>query len=177
MPQPYEAAVPPYFWAADGPTLASFTGPTLASPAPDCVIPANQLVVGSRLRVTAFGRISSTATPTYNFGVYWGGVGGVALVTSGAIATASGITNLSWRVEVFIDVRTIGTSGTFMCTGLYTLGTAALTSLSYPMPGSAPAVATVDTTAAKALVLGVTCSASSASNTLICHNWHVESIA
>lgn len=158
----------------DGAALASSTTLTEISAVADLVLGANELLVGSVLRVTAAGRYSTTGTPTLLLGLYYGGVAGVALAASAAITTPSGVTNLTWRLEALITVRSIGSSGTAMAIG-EVKGISSATGVNL-LPASAPAVATIDTTAAKALVLGAQWGANSASDTITCHQFLVESV-
>lgn len=124
------------------------------------------------MRVYAAGRFSTTGTPTLLVGLYYGAVAGVAICATSAITTASGVTNLTWEFEASFRVRTVGTSGTALGTGkLY--GVPAATSVNMA-PASAPATATIDTTAAKALTIGAQWGTSSASNTITCHHFDVD---
>lgn len=173
--QAWVAPVPPYFWTVDGAAYANATAVTSISPLPDSVLPANFLNVGSRLRVTAAGRFSTTGTPTLILGLYYGLVTGVALGVSAAITTSSGASNLTWRAEWTVDVRTNGASGTAMTTGMV-FGVSGATAVN-TIPASAPAVATIDTTVSKALEIGATWGTASASNTITCHSYLVESLA
>lgn len=162
-----------------GSATASFTSAVDISQAPNYTLPANfsQLAGATLFRFTAGGVLSSTGTPTYNLGFYYGAVAGTALATTGAIATASGVTNVPWRMELITHIRTLGTSGTSMSQGTYHLGTTVAAWATTPMPPTALANVTVDTTAAKALTVGATCSASSASNTITCHYFLIEAVA
>ena len=161
---------------ADGTALASSASIGIISPNsstnPPFTIPANSLFPGAALRVRASGRHSTTGTPTLTFGLYYGGTGGVALAATAAITCGSGVTNLTWSAMFEVVVRSIGTSGTVMAIGNVTgVGS----SIAFA-PASAPAVATIDTTAAKTLDLCATWSASSASNTITCHSFLVEAL-
>ncbi len=175
--QSWVALVPPGFWTVDGTALNTSTTLTKISPAPDCVVPVNGMNVGSRLRVTAAGRFSTFTSGTLNLGLYWGDVAGPALGTTGALVMPVSQTNLTWRLEAIIDFRTNGTAGTAMTTGQAILGLTTLTASSFLIPGSAPATVSIDTTVAKILALGATWSVSSASNSIQCHEWMVESLA
>ena len=160
---------------ADGTALASSTSLGDVSPAPNIVLPANQLEVGSLLRFEAFGRYSTTGTPTLLLGVYYGGVAGVAIAATAAITTPSGVTNNSWYLRGQARVRSVGSSGTIL--GAITVdGVSGATAVNIG-PATAPATATVDTTAAKALTVGAQWGTNSASNTLTCHHFSVELIS
>lgn len=177
--------MPGQFWSAllnspqptaAGTALANSTTLTDISQAPQFTLPANYLQAGSALRFTAFGVLSTTATPTILLGVYYGGVAGTALAVTPATTTGSGVTNVPWRLELTTTVRTTGSSGTAMSQGFWDLGTAVTAVTHLPLPGTALATVTIDTTAAKTLTVGAQWSAASASNTITLHGFYVESI-
>lgn len=161
---------------AAGTALASSTTLTDVSVAPQFVLPANFLQAGSALRFTAFGTFSNTATPTLLLGVYYGGVAGVALAATGATTTTTGATNWPWRVELTTTIRTVGSSGTAISQGFVDLATSLTAVTRIPIPATALATVTVDTTAAKALTIGAQWGTSSASNTLTLHGFQIESL-
>src|SRR5262245_55298742 len=161
---------------AAGSALASSTTLTDISVSPAYTLPAKFLQAGSVLRFTAFGVFSTTGTPTLLLGVYYGGVAGTALATTGAITTGSGVTNVPWRLELTSTVRTTGSSGTAMSQGFCLFGTSVSASSFLPVPNTALATVTVDTTAAKVLSIGAQWSAASASNTVTLHNFFIESL-
>lgn len=180
--------MPAQFWESminspaatvDGSALASSTTLTTISPSsttsPDFVVPANWLYAGQVLRVRGTGRYSTTGTPTLLIGAYWGGSAGVSLANTGAVTTASGVSNVTFLYMLDIFIRSIGTSGTAMCVGSCQ-GLASAVISTTLVPTSAPAVATIDTTAAKALVLAAQWGTNSASNTITCHTWSIEAI-
>lgn len=149
---------------------------TDVSPAPQYVLPANFLQAGSALRFTAYGVLSTTATPTILLGIYYGGVAGVALAASTAITTGTGLANAPWRLQLTTTVRTTGTAGTAMSQGELNLGTSVSAWGTVPIPQIALATVSIDTTAAKALTVGAQWGTSSASNTLTVHGFQVESM-
>lgn len=162
---------------AAGTALASSTSLTDISAAPNYVLPANFLVAGSVLRFTAFGVFSTTGTPTLLLGVYYGAVAGAnPIAVSSAVTTGSGVTNVPWRIEVTTVVRTAGTAGTAMSQGFLDMGTSVSAVNHLPLPQTALAATTHDTTAAKALTVGAQWSANSASNTITCHGFIIESL-
>jgi hypothetical protein len=165
---------------ADGTALASsvtLTDISQASPG-SVTTPANFLYPGSAFRVTAFGVFSNTATPTLLLGVYYGGVAGVALATTGAITTTTTVTNVPWHLELYCTVRTAGASGTVKVHGWCDLGTSVSAVSHLPMPNTAnTGTATIDTTAAKLITIGAQWGTSSASNTITCHHSYVQSLA
>jgi hypothetical protein len=160
-----------------GTALANSTTLTAISPVPDYTIPAGLLTVGSSFRITAHGVFSTTTTPTLLFGVYYGGVGGTAIVVSSAITTASSVTNMPWHLEHVFTVRATGTSGSVFGHGWLDIGTTVAAVTHLPLPQTANAAVTVDTTTAKSLVIGAQWSAASASNTITCHHLLVENMS
>lgn len=133
--------------------------------------------VGRGIRIVARGLASSTATPSFTFTVRGGSAGSTSaaiLLGSGAIATASGISNIPWTFEGDIILETIGAPGansTIRGVGTFTADgfTATTTTRSLPLWGgaSSPGTATTfDTTIANYINFNVTCTASSASNSI-----------
>lgn len=160
-----------------GTALASSVALTDVSGTPNLVLPANFLQVGSAIKLTAFGVFSTTGTPTLLLGFYYGGVAGVALAATAAATTGSGVTNVPWRLEYHGIVRTSGSSGTIMGQGFCLLGTAVTAVGITPIPVTALATVSIDTTTAKAITAGAQWGTSSPSNTLTCHGMFVESLA
>lgn len=159
-----------------GAALASSTTLTDVSAAPQFVLPANYLQEGSTLTLRAWGVFSTTSTPTLLLGFYYGGVAGVALGTTGAITTGSGVTNVPWRIELDVDVWTDGATGTCKTQGWAGFGTSVSAWSFLPIPNTAnTSTVTIDTTAAKAITVGAQWGTSSASNTLTCHGFKVFS--
>lgn len=156
------------FWLTqDGTPVANTTTETIIFP--NVTIPANYMQDGRVLRVSAYGKLSTTATPTITFALRWGGVGGVLLATSEAITCASGAANTNWSIKFFIQTRSNGATGTLLVMGDAVVNLTASTNTSGIIGLSgfdAPAVATVDLTADTALSLTADWSAASASNTL-----------
>jgi hypothetical protein len=160
-----------------GTAYASSTTITDISPAPQFTLPANFLQVGSWLRFKAFGVISTTGTPTILLGIYYGAVAGTALGAAAAFTLGSGITNCPWRIEMDTVVRSVGSTGTAMSSGFAKFGTAVTAYADeVPVPPTALATVSIDTTAAKVLSVGATWSANSASNTMTCHGFTIESL-
>jgi hypothetical protein len=146
----------------DGLTLASFT--TSAPVFPVLVLPANYLKTGRIISVKAKGIWAATATPTYTFRLQ-NTVGTTVTIVTGAAITVSAITNQAWELELLVQCRTEGTSGTVLAQGHLDMG--GVTGTNYlPATGTAPATATVDTTIAQTWGVEIACSASSASNTV-----------
>lgn len=176
-------------WAtADGVAVANSV--TEAIVFPNVTVPANYLQDGRVLRIKASGRWSNvvTAVPTLTFRLRWGGVAGTVLAASGAVITpATATTNAIWSVDLIIQTRLNGATGTVFTMGdlsMYedaapTFGTVTNYGVVSPM-GSAgvatPAAVTVDLTADTALSLTATWSAANAANTLTGHIYVVEAL-
>jgi len=162
---------------AAGTALANSTTLTDISALPNYTLPANFLQNGSALRLTAFGVFSTTVTPTLLLGFYYGGVAGAnPLATTGAITTGSGVTNVPWRLEVVTTVRSTGSSGTAMSQGFCLFGTSVSAASFLPVPNTALATTTIDTTSAKAITVGAQWGTANASNTVTCHGFYIESL-
>jgi hypothetical protein len=167
----------PPFHTASG-QLASFT--TLADLFPTAaqgsiVIPAGQLIIGSEIEIEAAGNLSSTGTPTFTLGLYFGGVAGVALAASSAKTTASGAASHPWKMRYRGVVRAVGTSGSIVGAGELWFPTALAAWTCTPIPETAAArTVTIDTTTAKSITVGSACSASSASNIIVCDDLSVK---
>lgn len=162
---------------ADGTAVANTAAETIIFPA--IAIPANFLQDGRLLRIRAFGKLSTTATPTIQFGVRLGGVAGTLVMQSEAITNGSAVTNVNWSLEAYLQVRSNGASGTVLGMGEVKVHTAAATVVSnvFGVSGyDAPATATVDFTASKDLVVTAIWSAASASNTLTGLVYSVEAL-
>lgn len=171
----YVAPLPPLNIGAGSAYNTSVTL-TDVSPAPQIILPANQLDNGMVLRLTAFGVFSNTATPTLLMGFYYGGVAGTALAASGATTTTTGATNWPFRLEYEGRVRSTGTAGTIMGQGFLDLATSLTAVSRIPIPATALATVTIDTTTAKSLTVGAQWGTSSASNTLTVHHFSAELI-
>lgn len=155
-------------WAvADGTAVANTTTETIIFP--NVTIPANYMQDGRVLRIKAFGKLSTTGTPTMTFAIRWGGVSGTVLATSEAITQGSGVTNVNWSLEAYIQTRSNGATGSLLVFGdlvIHSSSTAVLQNVFSVSGFDAPAAVTVDLTADTALSLTADWSAASASNTL-----------
>lgn len=170
---------------ADGTAVANSTTETIIFP--NTTIGANYMADGRVLRLTAYGRHSTTGTPTLTFRVRWGGVAGTVLCASGALVTGSAVTAAMWKLEAILQVRTNGATGTIFAVGSVRVGEDATATVgsatnagAEDMMGSAgvatPAAATVDLTADTALSLTCQWGTASASNTLTGHVIVLESL-
>lgn len=158
-----------------GTALASSVTMTDISPLGPA-FPAFFFAPGDWLTLTAFGTFSTTGTPTLTIASYWGGAtSGTLLGQSVATATASGAATFPWRLTLDIMCRSGGTSGTAVTSGELFLGTSLSAGTKLPVPSVAIAPITIDTTTAKNLTVAAQWGTNSASNTITCHGFGIES--
>ncbi len=114
-------------------------------------LPANYLTPGKRLQITAYGTLTTGATPG-NLGVelYFGtaDAGGTLLASSAALTLVANQTTIPWLVTAWLRCEAVGTSGSVRAWGQMEVGTAVIAAGQAFIPASAPAAVTVDTTAA-----------------------------
>lgn len=162
-------------------TSDTFTGPqdlvagTHAANAQPCVIPVNYFKNGSTLWTRAAGSFSTTATPTFVFGVYYGAT---ALAVNVAFTAASGAVTLPWLLDLETTVRTTSpdTAVVTITNGYLTYGTTLTAVTTIPVPGIAAATVTLDNTGAQAWAVKATCGTSSSSNIVVMHSFRVVEI-
>lgn len=77
--------------------------------------------VGKRMKIRAFGKITTVLTPgNGTFGLLYGtgaDANGVTLVESPAMTLIASQTNLSWEAEFDVQVRSVGATGTLFARG------------------------------------------------------------
>jgi hypothetical protein len=157
------------------PTVAAYT------------FPANFFdTIGKAIRVTASGRISvSGAALTLNLGFALGTLATPIIVFAGGVNTvvATAKTNVTWFLQIDLTLRAIGTgtSANFMGTGWSLseawLGSSASVAAAMSLPLTAPAVGTgFDSTLTQYAQLVATWGTASASNTITCHQYKLESL-
>jgi hypothetical protein len=175
-------------WAtADATAVANTTTETIV--VPNVTIPANYMQDGRALRLGAAGKYSTlgSGTVTLVFTLRWGGVAGTLLTKTGTITTLISQTNAYWEIELKLQTRSNGASGSILADGWAkvfsgtapTVGSATGAPAIAPMTNggqTAPAAATVDLTADAALSLTVTHGAASASNTATGQHYTIESM-
>ena len=172
---------------SDGAAVANTVTETIIFP--DVTVPANYMQYGRGLRLNAKGKLSvnTATTPTVRFRLRWGGVAGVLLWDSGLITNGSGVTNALWALEIFMQTRLNGATGTILAMGECLVGSAAAPSVgsatgapafgSYGSGGDdSPAAVTVNLTIDKALSLSVEWGTAHANNTLTGMIYHLESL-
>lgn len=158
---------------ADGTALANSSAATSILPTGAIwTMPANTMDLGTVMEVEAFGKISTTGTPTITFSLY---LAGSTWCATQAVTTGSGITNVTWRLKLKIIGRTIGTgtAATAMFAGTLE-GVNAATTL-VMVPATSPAVSSgFNSTSANTLDLYATWGTSSASNTITLNGYEVR---
>lgn len=126
-------------------------------------IPANDVIAGAVYHSVAWGQYSDTLTPTLTFTTRWGGVAGTLLAQVPAITLGSGVTNVPFKFEVWMNFLS---KTTVQAVIELDLGTSSTTDAASPFIATPTSATTVTTTGANAWVSTVTWSAASASNTI-----------
>ena len=128
------------------------------------------LQTGQAYLVKANGIVSTTGTPNLTLGVYYGGAAGTALASTGALATGSGLSNVTWDLELLMRVDAVGTSGSIRSIGrvLGINGTQML-----PASSSSANNVTVNTSTSNVLTIGALWGTASASNSIQCAQFDV----
>jgi hypothetical protein len=157
-----------------GSAYASSAALTDVSPAPQYMSQTwGPVCVGQKWRWVAYFIASNTGTPTLAVGIYYGGIAGTALQTSGSITTTTAMSNWLWRMEVDSEVIAVGTSGTIRSYGWIDIPTSATAVTRQQMNGTAQDV-TVNTTTTSALTVGAQWGTSNSSNTLTVKGFKIE---
>lgn len=113
---------------------------------------------GKKIRIRAFGRITTALTPgNLTLALFYGtgaDANGVSLAASAAQVLIASQTNLSWEIDLLCHCRTTGAAGTLFVTGKAAFNTAVIAAGAFLIPASAPVVSgSCDLTAA--LILSV----------------------
>ena len=179
---------------ADGAALVSSTTTTSILPAQaKLTLPANFFSeVGKMLRITATGRYGSgtASTGTINFQVNFGTLATPIIVfDSGVIALNTGTiaANSSWKLRIDMTCRAIGgtTSANMLSVGEWvsraSLNESAVGTtqgvFTAMLPDTAPAAGTgFDSTITNVVDLFAKFSVSSANQTILCHQYMLESL-
>jgi hypothetical protein len=107
------------YWAplaigvADGPTLTAASAASCMPVTAKFTFPPNSISIGTVLRVTALGRVSSAVTTpgTMRFDLR---LGGTVICDSGPYALRTTVaTTVPWRLEILATCRAVGPSGNF----------------------------------------------------------------
>lgn len=170
--------LPPFHVAAG--TANTSAALTSIAPAPDVVLGANFLELGSRLEFQAWGTFTSTGTPgTVTIGIYLSPAAaaiatGHALAITAAIVPVASQTNRVWRLEGNASVRTIGAAGANSSI-IAACEVSNITSNGTDMaPATAPAALAYDNTITQNVRLGMTASVATGSWT--CQYFGVRSV-
>ena len=167
------------FATALGANFNTFTTRQDISAVPSPIIAANQLRIGSKIKIEAEGEVSTTATPTLVLGIYGGlpGASGAPAALTMILAESSALSFATaaawaWRLEWRGLITAIGTAGSVVGQGDIEFGTSLTAFTDAPIPITA-ALRTVtwDTTLDRALGMCGTFSASSVSNNVRVHNF------
>lgn len=174
-------------WAtADGTAIASSTTETILFP--NVTIPANYMQDGRCLRLYANGKYSTlgSGTVSHVYQVRWGGVAGTVICKTGTVTLLISMTNALFEIEVELQTRSNGATGTIMGNGKAvafggtapTIGSATGAPAVSPLTNggqTVPAAATCDLTADTALSITLTHGANNASNTATGLQYSIES--
>lgn len=102
--------------------------------------------IGKKIRIRLFGRMTTGVTPgNLTVAILYGtgaDANGVSLASSAAVALTASQTNLSWKCEVFVHCRSLGSAGTLFARGAFEANVGVIASTLQPIfiPASAPAV-------------------------------------
>lgn len=125
---------------------------------------------GTMFELDAWGTYATNATtPTLILGFYYGGVAGIALAASTAVAVTNTATiNWPWKLHYDGVIQTGGTSGAILGHGYQEIATSLTAVAHREIPETATAQVTIDTTVQKAITVGAQWGTSAAGNILIC---------
>lgn len=152
---------------------------------PDFAFPANYFLQSTRLRATMIGQVSNvvTAAPTMTIRVRIGPLtlSTVAVFATGALAAnTTANTNLTWRANLMVSCRSVGTTGTVTAGGEFwfpNLTGATITNLAaFMMPSSAPTTATLDTTVVNIMSISGQWGTANAANSIQVTDYTLESL-
>lgn len=129
-------------------------------------MPAGLMEVGTVIRLSLAGHISTTGTPDINYRVK---LNGVELASTGN-QTLAGISAVGWRLFLNITCRTTGASGTVVASGFIRQG-ASLFGL------VKTTTTTIDTTIGQLVEVTADWSAADAANTITCQEAVIEHIS
>ena len=109
--------------------------------------------VGKKVRIEAFGRITTAVTPgNLTLALFYGtgaDANGVSVCASAAQTLVASQTNISWRLQLTVHCRSVGSTGTLFGTGEAQFGAAVIAASGFLIPASAAAAsASVDLTVA-----------------------------
>lgn len=180
-------------WAtASGTAVANTTTETILFP--NITIPGGYMQDGRAMKLRVYGAYGTTATPTLIFSLRWGGVSGTVLAKQAANVTTSGVgggasMTAMWDLEIDIQTRSNGSSGTLMTNGVSRLYTSTLltagtvTNYGQVAPiasgstgGTTPVAVTADLTVDTALSLTATWGTANAANSIQAIQYNLVSL-
>jgi len=110
-------------------------------------------MIGKQVRIRVWGRATTGATPgNGTWDIYWGtgaDANGTILASSAGVALVASQTSLTWELELFVRCRSLGSSGSLICFGMFNTNSAGvIAAANQPViiPASLPAAVTVDLT-------------------------------
>lgn len=176
------------WWAtASGATVSNSTTETIIFP--NVTIPANYMQDGRALRLRVQGQHTTPGSGTVSlvFELRWGGVAGTVICKTGTITTLISLTAAVWDLDILVQTRSNGSTGTVMGIGKATVygATAPTLASTTGAPGIAPmtqggqvtpATATLDLTADTALSITGQMGQANAGCTFIGLNYIGESL-
>jgi hypothetical protein len=116
--------------------------------------------VGKKMRIRAFGKITTAATPgNGTFDIYYGSgadATGTIVVSSSTFALTATQTTLSWEIDFYVRCQTPGATGTLFADGHALFNNAVVASTLQPLlipTSTAVASGSVDLTAANIISL------------------------
>lgn len=163
------------FPIARGSAFNTFTTAKDVSPTPLPVIFGNELRVGSKIELEAWGEFSTTGTPTFRLGFAYGITSAGGLLSTGVelcgtalTATGSGAAAWMWHMHYGGIITATDTSGAIYGSGILDLASSLTAVSAFAMPVTAAARnKTIDTTVKKNLSVFAEWGTSSASNQVI----------
>lgn len=126
-------------------------------------IPPSGAIAGAVYQLRGWGNYSVTGTPTLTFAGYLGGITGTALAAMPAITAGTGVTNCLFDYDLVLSFTDSTHAESVLALHV---GTSSTTDAASSFVASPTSATTVAVTSAKALTMGFTWSASSASNTI-----------
>lgn len=141
-------------------TLATFTAEAQLA---GFSIPAADPGAGAVYSLRLAGVFGCTGTPTFAFGLRYGGAAGTSIAAVPAITQGGALTSATWEAEAVLQFYSTTSAAGFI---KLLLGTSSSTDAAAAFVASPTAAVTVASATAKVMSFTVTCSASSASNTI-----------
>lgn len=146
LTQNYHETIDPAVWADEASVTLASTYKALIPAARYNLTSQFFNKAGRKLRIRAFGKITTAATPgNLTMAILFGtgaDANGVSVCASAAVALTASQTNLSWEATFYIHCRSIGPTGTLFGTGWLEANAAVIASSLQPImiPASAAVV-------------------------------------